>query len=253
MSYYDDDGLFGHDMRHKPPRADLLTAKSGWGFSQGRLAYSNMVRSQEGNISEYAVTTVGGPLKGYVIVNAREVPYNTDTALKVAHNRVAIPVKEFARFRHLSPHDQWELMNPRWVGTFDDNGSMINPFRSKRPTLGQAMSDAMYADRYDEFMRQFWSPEYEHKAALERLERRMKNLMREALQIQHILTEQDRKIEKVMNDMTNQRLEWYHIQGYNVNEYLRELRRSRDIQREKMMEAKQKADSIREYLRQMTF
>ncbi len=253
MSYYDDDGLFGHDMRHKPPRADLLTAKSGWGFSQGRLAYSNMVRSQEGNISEYAVTTVGGPLKGYVIVNAREVPYNTDTALKVAHNRVAIPVKEFARFRHLSPHDQWELMNPRWVGTFDDNGSMINPFRSKRPTLGQAMSDAMYADRYDEFMRQFWSPEYEHKAALERLERRMKNLMREALQIQHILTEQDRKIEKVMNDMTNQRLEWYHLQGYNVNEYLRELRRSRDIQREKMMEAKQKADSIREYLRQMTF
>ena len=76
MSYTEDDGLFGHDMRHKPPVADLLTAKSGWGFSHGRLAYSNMVRSQEGNISEYAVTTVGGPLKGYVIVNAREVPYN---------------------------------------------------------------------------------------------------------------------------------------------------------------------------------
>ena len=253
MSYTDDDGLFGHDMRHQPPRADLLTAKGGWGFSHGRLAYSNMVRSQEGNISEYAVTMVGGALKGYVIVNAREVPYNKDTALKVAHNRVAIPVKEFARFRHLSPHDQWELMNPRWVGTFHDNGSMINPFRSKRPTLGQAMSDAMDADRYDEFIRQFWSPEFEHKEALERLERRRKNLRQEALQIRHILNEQDRKIEKVVNDMTCQRLEWYHLQGYNVNEYLRELRSERDITYSKMMESENKAKAIMEYLQDMSF
>ena len=253
MNYLDDDGLFGHDMRHKPPMADMLTAKGGWGFSHGRLAYSNMVRSQEGNISEYAVTTVGGPLKGYVIVNAREVPYNKDTALKVAHNRVAIPVKEFARFRHLSPHDQWELMNPRWVGTFDDNGSMINPFRSKRPTLGQAMSDAMDDDRYDEFMRQFWSPEYEHKAALDRLERRMQNLQREAEALRKSVEDWNRQITQVVNDMTNQRLEWYHLQGYNVNEYLRELRRSRDIQKEKMLETQMKADNIREYLSQMTF
>ena len=250
---YDDHGqeLFGHDGRHLPPRVDLLTSK-GQESCIGRLAYSQMVRSLDSNASEYAVRTMGGVPKGYVIVNAQEVPYHKDTALKVAHNRVAIPVKEYAKHRHLTPREQWELMNPKWVGTyFDLKGE--DPYRSRRPTLEQALSKAIEDDRYDEFMRQFWSPLYEHKAALDRLERRMKDLQRNAEALRNSLRILDRNITKVVNDVESQRLEWFHLQGYNAHEYLSELRRERNKLYEKMMEVQQKADSIREYLQQMTF
>lgn len=247
-----DDALFGHDMRHKPPITIALTEKKGWGDSRGRLAYSQIIRTDELNVSEYAIRMTGGVPIGYVIVNACEVPYRNDTALKVAHNRVAIPVKEYAKYKHLTPHEQWELLNPQWVGTyFGFRGE--DSYKSRRPTLEQAIEQAMADDRYDEFMRQFWSPKYEHKEALERLERRMKNLRRESLQIRHILNEQDGKIAKVVNDMTCQRLEWYHLQGYNVNEYLRELRSERAITFSKMKEAETKAKAIMEYLQDMSF
>lgn len=247
-----DDALFGHDMRHKPPITIALTEKNGWGDSRGRLAYSQIIRTQELNVSEYAIRMTGGVPIGYVIVNACEVPYRNDTALKVAHNRVAIPVKEYAKHKHLTPHEQWELLNPQWVGTyFGFRGE--DPYKSRRPTLEQAIEQAMADDRYDEFMRQFWSPEYEHKAALDRLERRMRSLQREAEALRNSVEERNRKITKVVNDMQSQKLEWYHLQGYNVNEYLRELRRERDKVREKMLEAQQKADNIQEYLKQMSF
>ena len=57
---YDDSGesLFGHDGRHKPnPIPELLTER-GWGSSHGRLAYSNMNRQQDSNMSEYAINTI---------------------------------------------------------------------------------------------------------------------------------------------------------------------------------------------------
>lgn len=250
---YDDHGqeLFGHDGRHLPPRVDLLTSK-GQESCIGRLAYSQMVRSLDSNASEYAVRMMGGVPKGYVIVNAQEVPYHKDTALKVAHNRVAIPVKEYAKHRHLTPREQWELMNPKWVGTyFGLKGE--DPYRSRRPTLEQALSKAIEDDRYDEFMRQFWSPLYEHKAALDRLERRMRDLQRNAEALRNSLRILDRNITKAVNDIESQRLEWFHLQGYNAHEYLSELRRERNKLYEKMMKSQQKADSIREYLQQMTF
>ena len=250
---YDDHGqeLFGHDMRHKPPMADLLTSR-GQESCIGRLAYSQMNRELEINASEYAVSTMGGVLKGYVIVNAQEVPYRKDTALRVAHNRVAIPVKEYAKYKHLTPKEQWELLNPKWVGTyFGFKGE--DPYRSRRPTLEQALSKAMKDDRYDEFMRQFWSPEYEHKDAIDRLTRRMRDMQRKAESLRDNLRERDRKITKVVNDMESQRLEWYHLQGYNAHEYLSEMRRERNKLYEEMMEAQQKADSIKDYLQRMTF
>lgn len=247
-----DDQLFGHDMRHKPPITIALTEEKGWGNSHGRLAYSQIVRTQEMNVSEYAIRTTGGVPKGYVIVNDREVPYRKDTALKVAHNRVAIPVKEYAKHKHLTLREQWELLNPQWAGTFFGFRGE-DPYRSRRPTLEQAIGKAMVDDRYDEFMRQFWSPEYEHKAALDRLERRMRNLQREAEDMRETMRRRDQKITKVMNDMESQRLEWYHLQGYTAHEYLAELRRERQKLYEDMTATQQKADNIREYLKQMSF
>lgn len=248
---YDEDELFGHDGRYKPPRVDLLTSRRQESCI-GRLAYSQMIRAHEINISEYAVRTMGGVPKGYVIVNAQDIPYRNDTALKVAHNRVAIPVKEYAKHKHLTPKEQWELLNPKWVGTFFGFRGE-DPFRSRRPTLEQAVEKAMDDDRYEEFMRQFWSPEYEHKAALDRLERRMRDLQSKADTLRNSVRERDCLITKVVNDMESQRLEWYHLQGYNAHEYLSEMRRERNKLYEEMLETQQKADSIRKYLQQMTF
>jgi hypothetical protein len=247
-----DDRLFGRDMRHNPPITIALTAKNGWEGSHGRLAYQQIVRTQELNVSEYAIRMTGGVPNGYVIVNAKEVPYCKDTALKVAHNRVAIPVKEYAKHKHLTPKEQWELLNPKWVGTFFGFRGE-DPFRSRRPTLEQAIEQAMADDCYDEFMRQFWSPEYEHKAALDRLERRMRSLQRDAEDMRETLRRRDQKITKVVNDIESLRLEWYHLQGYNAHEYLAELRRERQKLYEEMTAVQQKADNIREYLKQMSF
>jgi len=247
-----DDSLFGRDMRHKPPMADLLTSKNGWEGSHGRLAYSQIVRTREMNVSEYAIRTTGGVPKGYVIVNAREVPYRKDTALKVAHNRVAIPVKEYAKRKHLTPREQWELLNPQWAGTFFGFRGE-DPYRSRRPTLEQAIWKAMADDRYEEFMRQFWSPEYEHKAALDRLERRMRNLQRDAEDMRETLRRKDKKITKVVKDIENHRLDIYHLHGYNAHEYLAELRHERNKLYEEMLTVQKKADNIREYLKQMSF
>ena len=157
--YENEENLFGVDMRHRPPLTIMPTEEHGWGGSHGRLAYSQMNRQQESNYSEYALNTMGILPKNYVIVNADEVNVNRESAFKVCHGRVAIPVKEFARQKRLTLKEQWELMNPQWVGTFfgylgDD------PYRSQRKTLEDAMSEAVNQNRLDEFMKQFWSAKH---------------------------------------------------------------------------------------------
>lgn len=81
--YEYEETLFGVDMRHRPPLTIMPTEEHGWGGSHGRLAYSQMNRSQEWNYSEYAVNTMGLMPKNYVIVNANEVSINRESALKV--------------------------------------------------------------------------------------------------------------------------------------------------------------------------
>ena len=251
---YDDSGesLFGHDGRHKPnPIPELLTER-GWGSSHGRLAYSGMNRQQETNCSEYAIKTLGGVPKNYVIVNARDIRYNPETALKVAHNRVAIPVKEFARQRRLTLKEQWELMNPKWVGTFfGHKGEDI--WRNQRPTLERAMSEAMDADCFDDFMRQFWSAIYGHEQAIKRLTDRADELERRAGVIHDRYMSLRRKVESVESDMHYGRYEKYHRQGYNVHEYLRELKDVLSDVWWEMSEHKMKADAIRNYLKRIIF
>ena len=250
---YDDNGneLFGHDGRHKPPRVDLLTAR-GWGDSRGRLAYSSMNRQQETNFSEYAINTLGCVPPNYVIVNARDVRYNPDTALKVGHGRVAIPVKEFAMQRRLSLKEQWELMNPRWVGTFFGHLGE-DTWRNRRPNLERAMVDAMNADRFDEFMRQFWSATSDHADAIGRLNDRAKDLQKRADVLHEDYMVLQRKISRVESDIHYMRYEKYHLQGLNVHEYLDELKDQLSDIRWDYIEARDKAESIRQYLKRITF
>lgn len=247
-----EENLFGYDMRHKPPITILPTQENGWGGSHNRLAYSSMNRSQEWNYSEYAITTIGMMPKNYIIVNQKEVNVNKETALKVCHNRVAIPVKEFARQKKLTLKEQWELMNPRWIGTFF-GFSGEDPYHSRRPTLEQAMSEAMEHNRLDDFMQQFWSAKYGHKKALERLEHRAKDLEERGKYLENDCLALSKRIEKVQSDMNKGLLVDYHLQGYNAHEYLRSLRAKYFKLNSRRWEYMNKAKRIKEYINSITY
>lgn len=247
-----EDNLFGVDMRHKPPLTILPSLEHGWAYSQGRLAYSSMNRSQESNYSEYAISTMGGLPKNYIIVNQSQVKVNPETAFKVSRGRVAIPVKEYAKQRKLSLKEQWELMNPQWVGTYFNNNG-FDPYRKRRPSLEEAMSEAMNNDCFDEFMSQFWSAEYGHKEALDRLTKRAKELDRRSdglgLRCSSVLTE----LNNVQHDVNMGNLERYHLRGYNANELLRSLQYDYAQLCRQREKTAAKARRIREYISSITF
>ena len=245
MSYLDDDGLFGHDMRHKPPRSDLLTARSGWGNSHGRLAYSNIVRSREDNMSEYALKILGGVLNGYVIVNAKAIAYCTETAFKVAHGRVAIPVKEYARQHMLTIKEQWELMHPQWVGTYF--GAKEDYFRKIHPNLKDAISEAINAEKYDTFTQQFWTFD---KALVED---DLRELQQQADALREQMMSLRVKASKMENDLMLQRLEEYHLDGLNAHEHLHTLRCELAYIEKKYYETRAKSDEIEQFIKERTF
>lgn len=250
--YENEENLFGVDMRHRPPLTIMPTEEHGWGGSHGRLAYSQMNRQQESNYSEYALNTMGILPKNYVIVNADEVNVNRESAFKVCRGRVAIPVKEFARQKRLTLKEQWELMNPQWVGTFfgylgDD------PYRSQRKTLEQAMSDAIQNNCYEKFMMQFWSAKCGHEAAIERLERRANELEDRANKLNVEYASLNEQIKAIEKDLDKGMLEYYHLQGLNANEHLNNLRSKRLSVNRKWLEATTKARRIKDYINSITF
>lgn len=211
-----------------------------------------MNRSQDWNYSEYAITTMGMMPKNYIIVNESEVHYNTETALRVGHNRIAIPVKEFARQRRLSLKEQWELMNPQWIGTYFNCGGS-DPYKNRRPTLEQAMDQAMQQDRFDEFMQQFWSAEYGHKKAIERLSHRAADLESRGREYDREISRLDRQIVKVTSDINKGQLTAFHLQGYNAHEHLQQLKDQRLELNEKRWECFHKAQRIKEYINSITY
>lgn len=251
MNEYEEN-LFGVDMRHRPPLTILPTEEHGWGNSHGRLAYSNMNRSQEWNYSEYALATMGIMPQNYIIVNANEVNVNRESAIKVCKGRVAIPVKEFARQKRLTLKEQWELMNPRWIGTFFGFRGE-DPFRSRRKTLEEAMSEALGQNRFDEFMKQFWSAKYGHKEAIERLTRRANELEKRCKEYKKAIRQLDSQIKRIENDVNKGLLEYYHLQGLNAHEHLEELRSKRYLLDGENFEASQKAKRIREFINSITY
>lgn len=251
---YDDHGeeLFGHDGRHKPPRFVPMLTADNWGNSHGRVCYSQFCRTYESNYSEYALKSLGCVPKNYVIVNAKEVHYNPETALKVGHGRVAIPVKEFARQKRLTLLEQWELMNPRWVGTYFDYTGKY-PYNNHRPNLKAAMNEAMEQGTFDEFMQQFWSAIYGHEKAINRLKNRAEELQRRADDLHDEYMTLNLQVKRVESDIHYQRYNQYHLQGYNLHEYLDELRDKRSDIAYEYNEARSKAYRIKNFINNITF
>ena len=151
--YEFDEDLFGRDMRHKPPFPNMLTAR-GWGSSHGRLAYTSLNRQQDSNVSEYAVSQMGFMPKGYVIIDKRTMSYDKRNAIKVSQYRVAIPVREFAKRNRLTIQDQWELINYKFVGSFDPAIDVKR--RRDYPRIEDAYMKAEDEGRLKEFVAQFW-------------------------------------------------------------------------------------------------
>jgi hypothetical protein len=207
---YDDSGesLFGHDGRHKPnPIPELLTER-GWGSSHGRLAYSNMNRQQDSNMSEYAINTIGMLPKNYVIINESTMDYNPDTAFRVGPHRVAIPVKELARERWLTIQEQWELMNPRFIGTYFNID--FDSCRSKRPDFDEAYQEAIANGDGEQFLSQFWTLEYEHSAAIYRLRLRLDNLEDERMTLKMRMNHKEANVKRIKSDIAFQRVHLYN-------------------------------------------
>ena len=245
---YDDigDELFGHDWRHKPPRADLLTTRGGWGGSHGRLAYTGMNRQQDSNMSEYAINAIGMLPKGYVIINEQTMDYDPETAFRVGPHRVAVPIKELARDRWLTVQEQWELMNPRYIGTYFN--IEFDSYRSKRPDFDEAYQDAIAKGETEHFLAQFWTPEYEHKAAIHRLRMRLRDLDDERMKMTVLLSREEANVRRIKSDIAYQRIHLYE----NIQYALLKAEDKLEKVRKEYYELLMRIDKIKTYLKEYT-
>lgn len=206
--YEYEENLFGIDMRHKPPLPKLLTAK-GYYSSIGRLHYANMNRQQDINISEYACRTIGFMPKGYVIIDRRSMKYDPNTAIKVNDFRVAIPVKEFARQKGIDVFTQWELINYKYVGSFDPatDCKQLKGFK----TLPEAYEEAVEKDKLKEFLSEFYDLAVDDPELCEKKQNQLKDLERKISCCNEIIRDAE---------FTIQQLEKKHLanMGFNVEE-----------------------------------
>ena len=241
-----DESLFGHDGRHKPnPIPELLTER-GWGSSHGRLAYSNMNRQQDSNMSEYAINTIGMLPKNYVIINESTMDYNPETAFRVGSHRVAIPVKELARDRRLTIQEQWELMNPRYIGTYFNID--FDSCRSKRPNFDEAYQEAIANGEAEQFLCQFWTLEYEHSAAIYRLRLRLDNLEDERMTLKIHVSHCEAKVKRIKSDIAFQRVHLYN----NIQKSLWKAEEEFEQATHDYYKHLEKIDKLKTYLKRYT-
>ena len=115
------------------------------------------------------------------------------------------------------------------------------------------MSDAMDADKFDEFMSQFWSPQYEHEDAISHMTIRMRELQDKVRSLSELANDLARKIKTVVTDIHFCRYQKYHLQGYNVHTYLNELRDDYESTVKAMKATEGKANRIEQYLKKHTY
>lgn len=242
-----DDVLFGHDGRHKPnPIPELLTER-GWGGSRLRLAYSGMNRQDESNMSEYAISCMGTMPNGYVIVNSDTIDYDPDTAIKVGPHRVAVPVKELAKDRRLTILEQWELMHPRYIGTYFNFD--YDSCRSKRPNFDDEYQKAITNGESETFMAQFWTPMYEHEAAIYRLRLRYNELEDRRMSLKLRVSHFGATVKRIRSDIAFQR----HYKYQNTQLSLIRAEGELEKATREYNDLLEKMDKIERYLKQYTF
>lgn len=248
----DEDRLFGHDCRHRPSLIPRLLTARRWEGSRGRLALDKFNRAQDKNMSEYAVSTIGGLPSGYVIVNADSMEYDAQKAIKVSNRRVAIPVKEYARQQRLSILEQWELMNPSWVGTYFGERSDWT-FNGRRPNLKHAIKQAKDEGRYIEFAAMFWLAWDEHWEALNRMTQNKNRLQKEADKLKSEIFNLGRKISQIESDIHYHRTyDKYHIKGINVYAILKSLKLQYSNQLDEYLKIQQKARKLSDFLESLS-
>lgn len=159
-------------------------------------------------MSEYAISAMGTMPKGYVIINESTMDYNPETAFRVGPHRVAIPVKELARERRLTIQEQWELMNPRYIGTYFNID--FDSCRSKRPDFDEAYQEAIANGESEQFLSQFWTLEYEHSAAIYRLRLRLDNLEDERMTLKMRMNHKEANVKRIKSDIAFQRVHLYN-------------------------------------------
>lgn len=242
--YEYEENLFGIDMRHKPPLPQLLTAK-GYSSSIGRLHYAGMNRQQDMNISEYACRTIGFMPKGFVIIDRRSMNYDPNTAIKVNDFRVAIPVKEFARQRGIDVYDQWELINYKYIGSFDPSKD-VRPHKGFK-TLPQAYEEAMENGSLKEFLSSFYDMAVDDPELCQEKHERLKYVECEVSRYREIIREADNNIWKI-EGKANSNI------ALNTEERkaLRTYRDRRRTAKSMLIPLLDKRDELRDFIRKRT-
>ena len=184
--------------------------------------------------------------KGYVIVNEETIDYDPDTAFRVGSHRVAIPIKELARNRRLTIFEQWELMNPRYIGTYF-NADFVS-CRSKRPDFDEAYQDAIANGETSQFLSMFWTPEDEHSAAIYRLRLRLDTLEDERMTMKTRVSRLQGDVRRIKSDIAYQRIQLYD----NIQKSLTSAEEHLEMATHEYYAVLEKIDKLKRYLKNYT-
>jgi hypothetical protein len=157
---------------------------------------------------------------------------------------VAIPVKELARERWLTIQEQWELMNPRYIGTYFN----IEYNSSKRPDFDEAYQEAIANGEEDLFLSQFWTLEYEHSAAIYRLRIRLDNLEDERMTLKMRMNHKEANVKRIKSDIAFQRVHLYN----NIQKSLWKAEEEFEQATHDYYKHLEKIDKLKTYLKQYT-
>ena len=130
----DDDLLFGRDMRHRPGPRIMPTSRSG-----------RMLSKYEGygDVPDGFVTVDISTLDGQIPKDARWL----------SNRKLCVSIKDFARARKLTIHEQWTLFQHLNINLFYNEG---NQRRWYPPSFKEALITADKAGKMSEFTNLFW-------------------------------------------------------------------------------------------------
>lgn len=143
----DDNQLFGHDMRHRPLPRVMPTAEHGY----------------FGRLSGY-----GDVPSGYVTVDISMLDSIPKDAKWLDRRKLAIPIRDFARARQLTIHEQWTLLQHFSLHLFYDEGKYHKHYS---PSLANALMEAYNANKMSEFTALFWDIRRDDPATVKAMEK----------------------------------------------------------------------------------